>query len=56
VGDGVKRGDVSFNPTEPPEVLSDPSQLKENPEPTPLHEPVKPVEPDTHAEANEEEN
>jgi hypothetical protein len=24
VGDAIKRGDTSFNPTEPPEVMKDP--------------------------------
>lgn len=26
VGDAIKRGDTSFNPIEPPEVLSDPTE------------------------------
>jgi hypothetical protein len=56
VGDGVKKGDTSFNPTEPPEVQSDPSEQVENPEPTPLHEPVAAPEPETQAEAPEEED
>lgn len=33
VGDGQKRGDSCFNPTEPPEVLSDPVEGQEEPEP-----------------------
>jgi len=32
VGYGLKRGDVCFNPTEPPEVQKDPSDQNENPE------------------------
>ena len=39
VGDGVKWGDVSYNPTEPPEVMEDPPQQEEQPEPTPLESP-----------------
>lgn len=35
VGDGLKKGDPSFNPTEPPEVMSDPIGQGEEPEPTP---------------------
>lgn len=50
VGDGVKRGDSSFNPTEPPEVMMDPSDQIENPEPTPLEAPEEPAEPDTDKE------
>ena len=33
VGDGVKYGDCSYNPTEPPEVQADPQEQNENPEP-----------------------
>jgi hypothetical protein len=36
VGYGLKRGDPSFNPVEPPMVLSDPTDQSEMPEPTPL--------------------
>lgn len=50
VGDGIKRGDTSFNPTEPPEVHSDPVDQIERPEPTPLEPPEEPAEPDTDAE------
>ena len=32
VGNGLKRGDVCFNPTEPPEVQRDPIDQTENPE------------------------
>ena len=35
VGDGLKKGDPSFNPTEPPEVMDDPIGQGEEPEPTP---------------------
>lgn len=55
VGDGVKFGDCSYNPTEPPEVQSDPAENVENPEPTPLHEPVEVPEPETVPEGDEEE-
>lgn len=47
VGDGMKRGDNSFNPCEPPEVQSDPFDQEERPEPTPLEAPEEPAEPDT---------
>ena len=50
MGNGVKSGDTSFNPTSPPEVMDDPSQQVENPEPTPLHEPVEVAEPETNPE------
>jgi len=36
VGYGLKRGDPSFNPVEPPMVQSDPTDQSEMPEPTPL--------------------
>jgi len=36
VGYGMKRGDPSYNPTEPPEVQKDPLDQAEMPEPTPL--------------------
>lgn len=45
IGYGLKRGDSSFNPTEPPMVEKDPVDQNEQPEPTPLHEPVAPVVP-----------
>lgn len=50
VGDGIKRGDSSFNPVDPPEVQTDPSDQIENPEPTPLQAPEEPAEPDTDKE------
>jgi radial spoke head protein 4A len=53
VGYGLKRGDVCFNPTEPPEVQKDPSDQIEMPEPTPLHAPEEPPEPDTDAKKGE---
>ena len=40
VGDGVKKGDTSYYPIEPPEVQADPTDQTEQPEPTPLTEPV----------------
>jgi len=40
IGNGMKRGDACMNPVEPPEVCGEPVDLPENPEPTPLHEPV----------------
>jgi len=50
VGDGIKRGETSFNPTEPPDVQVDPLDQIERPEPTPLEPPEEPAEPDTDAE------
>ena len=56
VGYGIKRGDNSFNPTEPPMVQSDPSEQAEMPEPTPLHEPApKAAEGEGDGENQEEE-
>jgi len=49
VGYGLKRGDPSYNPTEPPEVQKDPTDQQEMPEPTPLSAPQEPPEPDTDA-------
>ena len=40
MGDGLKRGAASYNPTQPPMVQADPGHREEQPEPTPLHEPV----------------
>ena len=59
VGDGLKKGDMSFNPIEPPMVMEDPADQAENPEPTPLTAPPEPAEPDTdgdNKEGEEEEN
>lgn len=39
IGNGMKRGDASMNPTEPPNVQDDPEEPIEQPEPTPLEEP-----------------
>lgn len=55
VGNGLKRGDQSFSPTDPPEVLKDPQDQPEQPEPTPLHPPEEPVEDDTDKEEEGEE-
>lgn len=54
VGHGIKRGDYSFSPTEPPDVLKDPVDQPEMPEPTPLEAPEEPVEDDTDKEAEVE--
>ena len=46
IGYGLKRGDPSYNPIEPPAVQADPEEVVERPEPTPLTEPVEaPVDP-----------
>ena len=39
VGYGMKKGDPSYNPVEPPAVCGDPEEEKEMPEPNPLKEP-----------------
>ena len=40
VGYGMKKGDPSYSPTEPPAVQEDPEEESEMPEPNPLTEPV----------------
>jgi len=40
VGYGLKRGGPNQQPIEPPEVLKDPTEAQEMPEPFPLTEPV----------------
>lgn len=50
VGYGLKFGDVAYNPTSPPEVIEDPEENQEQPEPTPLEAPEDPLEPDTDEE------
>ena len=54
VGDGLKCCDSSFNPIEPPEVMGDPYDQVENPEPTPLEAPEEPAEPDTDGKDGED--
>ena len=56
IGHGLKRGDVAFNPTEPPDVMSDPVDHIEQPEPTPLVAPELEPEPDTDKENNKGED
>lgn len=53
VGYGLKKGDPSYNPIEPPEVCQDPEEEEEKPEPNPLHEPPIKDEDDTMAENKE---
>lgn len=55
IGYGLKFGDVSYNPTSPPEVMKDPEEKPEQPEPTPLEAPEEPLEPDTDEEVKKEE-
>lgn len=50
VGYGLKKGDTCFNPIEPPEIMRDPVDQGEQPEPTPLNAPEQLPEPDTEAE------
>ena len=47
VGYGLKKGDPSYNPVEPPMVAADPDEDVEQPEPYPLTAPEDPVDPDT---------
>lgn len=44
IGYGVKTGDVCFNPTTPEDILDDPPEAVEQPEPTPLEAPPQPVQ------------
>ena len=55
IGNAMKRGDSSLNPTEPPEVCSDPSEPAELPEPTPLTEPVAEAKNEEEAQASGQE-
>jgi radial spoke head protein 4/6 len=50
VGYAVKKGDNCFNPIEPPEIMKDPVDQVEMPEPTPLVAPEQLPEPDTEAD------
>lgn len=54
VGYGLKKGDPSYNPIEPPEVCQDPEEEEEKPEPNPQTEPPIKDEEDTMAENKEE--
>ena len=54
VGWGLKKGDPSYNPTEPPAVFDDPDEEPEMPEPNPLTEPPIPDEIDTTKEDDPE--
>ena len=42
MGYGFKHGGVAFNPTSPSNIIDDPTERREKPEPTPLEEPVDP--------------
>ena len=42
MGDLVKRGDANFNPTEPPEIMADPKEPSDIPEPQGKFEEPKP--------------
>lgn len=55
VGYGLKKGDPSYSPIEPPEVQQDPEEEPEKPEPNPLKEPKEQEEEDTLAEDKQEE-
>ena len=55
VGHGMKKGDPSYNPIEPPTVQEDPEEEEEKPEPNPTTEPPIEDEEDTIEEDKEEE-
>jgi len=58
IGYGIKTGDVCFNPTSPQDIMNDPEEVAEQPEPTPLEAPAAPVEApkEGEGEGNAEEN
>ena len=56
VGYGLKKGDPSYNPIEPPAVCEDPEEEEEKPEPNPLTEPPVQNEEDTMAEDAKEDD
>lgn len=56
VGHGLKKGDPSYNPIEPPAVCDDPEEEEEKPEPNPLTEPPLLDEEDTIAEDPKEDD
>jgi len=55
VGYGLKRGDASFYPTEPPIVGEEPNDMPEMPEPTPLNEPPPKAEGEEEKKDSDEE-
>ena len=54
VGLGIKHGDTSYKPVEPGDVLEDPSEPKEMPEPNPKDAPPEKLEDDTGEKDGEE--
>ena len=52
----MKKGDSSFQPTEPHEVMQDPDETEMNDEPTPKTAPEELPEEDTDEEEKEEED
>ena len=56
VGYGLKSGDASMTPIEPPEVQKDPEDQIEMPEPTPLVAPKEPAESDTDEEVKDDDD
>jgi radial spoke head protein 4A len=56
LGYGMKKGDSSYQPTEPPEVQRDPEEQEHMPEPTPLVPPEEQPESDTDKEEEKEED
>ena len=56
VGWGLKKGESSYQPIEPPEVQADPDDQAEMPEPNPLEAPVEPLEIDTDADEKGEDD
>lgn len=55
VGFGVKAGGYAFSPVQPPDVMDDPVEPLEQPEPYPLEDPVEKPETDTDEPKEKEE-
>ena len=56
VGHGLKKGDPSYNPIEPPMVCEDPEEEEEKHEPNPKDEPPVQNEEDTMEEDKDDED
>ena len=53
IGDGIKRGDDTFIPTSPPDVMTDPSEQLEQPEPQGVEAVAKEEKPEGDGEEQE---
>ena len=58
IGYGIKATEEKFYRIDPPVILSEPAELEEQPEPTPLEEPVEapPAEMEGNPEGENEED